>query len=257
MAKTSEKHGDLAVRILPIKVEEITPERAAQMLAAPHASQRKLSPSWVSVLAERILCGAWDLNAGIIRVAPDGSLVDGQHRCAAIVKAGKPVHSMIATLPWSSFTDDGRRRTVADRNSVSKRMAAVCRLAGRVANIQDPDKALSVFGSDFELSELDTFQHSKPWGCAASLLGAFAADLERRFSSAGQLPDYNGIACLRRLASADPRTQMERRLCVLAAGGKLGTTGAAQMQTAVAVFSAAMNKRLTLDDMRSSLKYML
>lgn len=65
-----------------------------------------------------MLKGEWDPNNGeCIKIAKDGTLIDGQHRLYAIIKAGIPVQVMVMVgldLSAQDTIDRGRKRNLAD-----------------------------------------------------------------------------------------------------------------------------------------------
>ena len=69
----------------PIKV---TPHLASKWLQK-NSCNRPLSQNTVYRYADAILSGEWKLNGDTIRFDSNGTLIDGQHRLHACVKAGK------------------------------------------------------------------------------------------------------------------------------------------------------------------------
>lgn len=55
-------------------------------------------PRHVEVLAGDITAGQWDENGAAIILSPENELVDGVHRLAAVVKADKPIRSLVVWL---------------------------------------------------------------------------------------------------------------------------------------------------------------
>lgn len=120
-----------------VKIEKImlTPQIAKDLLAA-NLRNRALRPRAVQNLAEAIRRGEWIFDGSPIRISADNVLLDGQHRCAAVVEADTEVETMMITgLPEDAqlVMDSGRSRRfadylkivgVADYNSA----AACCRL---------------------------------------------------------------------------------------------------------------------------------
>lgn len=97
-------------------IEMITPETAALLLGS-NIHNRKLSEARVRVLARDITEGRWQLNGEAVKVAEDGTLLDGQHRLAAVVHSGMAVSTLVVRgLPVEAQTtmDTGRARTVSD-----------------------------------------------------------------------------------------------------------------------------------------------
>lgn len=75
-------------------VVTITPKLAAEWLES-NTNNRPLSPSRISRLAEVIASGLFQENGETIIFTEDGALLDGQHRLAAVVQAGKSIRSLV------------------------------------------------------------------------------------------------------------------------------------------------------------------
>lgn len=75
-------------------IERITPEQAQKYLVC-NTNNRNMRPSHVERLSNDILNNRWTVNGASIVFNSDGTLLDGQHRLAAIVKAGVPVDMLI------------------------------------------------------------------------------------------------------------------------------------------------------------------
>lgn len=113
---------------------EITPEVAADWLAM-NRGNRKMRDSRVIRLAKEIENGRWqDLNGETIKFAPDGELLDGQHRLAAVLVANKAITSYVAFgVEHEAFKtiDTGLKRSGADAMFVSgednvRSLSAIC-----------------------------------------------------------------------------------------------------------------------------------
>lgn len=102
--------------MLKATVETITPERAAELLAR-NPRNRSLKPTVVDRYSRDMAAGRWTLNGEPIILNGDGSLRNGQHRCAACVKAGVPFQTLVVTgvdddaMPT---IDTGVNRSLAD-----------------------------------------------------------------------------------------------------------------------------------------------
>lgn len=103
-----------------MRLETITPEKASEWLKH-NKSNRSLSSSNVAKLAAAITAGQWRLNGESIKF--NGvSLVDGQHRLNAIIRAGIPVKSYVVRgLESDVFDtlDQGKSRSLGDLLSVA------------------------------------------------------------------------------------------------------------------------------------------
>lgn len=98
------------------KVQSITPKRAAEMLEA-NTSNRPVSKSAVHGFAEAMKRGDWMVTHQGIAFDTNGTLVDGQHRLAAVVEADVPVEMTVFTdvAPGTfDVLDTGKRRNAAD-----------------------------------------------------------------------------------------------------------------------------------------------
>jgi hypothetical protein len=75
-------------------VEKITPALAKAYLEA-NTTNRSMRDRHVQKLASDIANGRWQINGASIVFNGDGTLLDGQHRLAAIVKADVPVEMLV------------------------------------------------------------------------------------------------------------------------------------------------------------------
>lgn len=82
---------------IEMKVENITPERAAHYLKRNVDNYRKISKAKVALYAEEMKAGKWQLNGEGIMFDEEGKLKNGQHRLAAILAAGIPVKMTVIT----------------------------------------------------------------------------------------------------------------------------------------------------------------
>ncbi|MDX3730857.1 hypothetical protein [Streptomyces caniscabiei] len=99
-----------------MQVVDVSPQLATQWLTR-NTSNRPLSKSTVQQLAGQIQRGEWQLTHQGIAFDEDDVLIDGQHRLAAIVKAGVTVPLTVTHgVPRTAFTvmDTGRKRTGRD-----------------------------------------------------------------------------------------------------------------------------------------------
>jgi hypothetical protein len=98
----------------------LTPDVAEDLLEKVDARyQRRLSKRTVEKYSRDILSGNWTDTGDVIRLSKEGFLVDGQHRCAAVVKSGKPLpHPVIlvdgVSVDDCAHIDRGRVRTMRD-----------------------------------------------------------------------------------------------------------------------------------------------
>jgi hypothetical protein len=98
-------------------VMTITPEMATAWLEC-NTRNRKLRWGLVDAIARDITDGNWVLNGETIKRAPDGAVIDGQHRLTGIVKAGIPVQSYVIeglTMDVQDTVDTGAVRKLGDQ----------------------------------------------------------------------------------------------------------------------------------------------
>lgn len=97
-------------------VEIITPEYAKQLLEQnPH--NRPLSRSTVERYAADMKAGNWNNNGQGIVLTPEGNLLDGQHRMAAVVMSNMSIGMLVVRgVPHETFVtmDSGKPRSLGD-----------------------------------------------------------------------------------------------------------------------------------------------
>lgn len=101
---------------MKVDTETISPDLARDLLAA-NRHNRNLRPARVAQLVDVMRRGEWILNGETIKVAADGTLLDGQHRLQAVVDSGVTIESLVMRgmpLGAQDTVDTGRRRRLAD-----------------------------------------------------------------------------------------------------------------------------------------------
>jgi hypothetical protein len=85
-------------------LQTVTPKSAAaylqrtqELIDAGQFRQRSISESTVDCLAREITSGHWVETHQGIAIATNGAVLDGRHRLTAIIKAGVPVKTWVAT----------------------------------------------------------------------------------------------------------------------------------------------------------------
>jgi len=99
-----------------IELIDITPALAHEYLGA-NTHNRNLRQSVVLAYAADMAEGNWRWNGESIKFAADGTLLDGQHRLAAIAESGKTVPALVVRgLPpvAQETVDGGAKRKFAD-----------------------------------------------------------------------------------------------------------------------------------------------
>lgn len=124
---------------MDLKVETITPEMAAMYLKKNTQNYRKLSMSKARQYAEDIISGRWQLNGEPLIFGEDGILKDGQHRLAAIVKAGKPVKmAVIRGVESEAYIYDVGMNRTAQQITESNGYEANSTIIGAVSILLNP-----------------------------------------------------------------------------------------------------------------------
>lgn len=72
----------------------LTPSDAAELLEH-NTENRPLSQQHVQRIARQIIDGKWKFNGDSIKVSESGDVLDGQHRCWAVLEAKQPVETII------------------------------------------------------------------------------------------------------------------------------------------------------------------
>ena len=98
------------------QIELVGPERAGLFLKN-NPNNRNLNEKRATELSHAILRGEWEFNGDAIRISVTGKLLDGQHRCRAVVKAGMAVPMLVVygIADGSMLTIDiGAKRTLSN-----------------------------------------------------------------------------------------------------------------------------------------------
>lgn len=104
-----------------LKKVHLTPQMAKEILEKNYENNRKINWSHVAKLSSDIKNDNWNADVsqfnGAICIAVDGTLVDGQHRCQAVVVANRPIDTWIQyDVPKDAyqFLDNGLARRTSD-----------------------------------------------------------------------------------------------------------------------------------------------
>lgn len=101
---------------IAVGLETITPERANEILDL-NDGNRGIASAVVAKYARDMKNGDWGINGQTIKIGRSGRLLDGQHRCAACIKAGISFEAVVIRgLDESVFDtfDLGARRSLSD-----------------------------------------------------------------------------------------------------------------------------------------------
>jgi len=98
------------------EVVELTPA-LAELLLDKNADNRATRETKIAMFATDIKNGMWDLNGEPVIISANGELNDGQHRCHAVVRAGRSIKTFVTfgvTRESRVTVDQGTARTSGD-----------------------------------------------------------------------------------------------------------------------------------------------
>lgn len=107
--------------IIDGRVEEVTPAIAGKLLEK-NSVNRPINRQQVKTYARAIAQGLWQLNGEPIIISSDGSLLNGQHRCLALIEAAIPIRTVVVRgVEKATFSsmDSGRVRRFGDVLGIS------------------------------------------------------------------------------------------------------------------------------------------
>lgn len=124
----------------------VTPAVAQEWLKL-NKNNRRISQSVIDAYASDMRAGAWRLTHQGIAFAADGTLIDGQHRLHAIVKAGFPVMMSVTrglSTAAQEVVDAQKPRSVADQLSLIDGLPSANKYAGACRVIAEIDQGRQV-----------------------------------------------------------------------------------------------------------------
>lgn len=128
-----------------VSVVSVTPEMAQRWLKR-NDNNRNLRALTVTQYARDMVNGRWQVTGESIKFNAAGVLLDGQHRLAAIVKAGVTIQLVVMRgIPDAAkrVMDTGRARTASDALTMKgERHSVILAAAARIAigmEAEDPD----------------------------------------------------------------------------------------------------------------------
>lgn len=128
---------------MKIEKRTIGPAEAKKLLEKNNIN-RPLSDRFVNSYYQQMLAGEWLETGDTIKIAGDGTLLDGQHRLNAVIKYGKPRVFQVATgVDPNSFLvlDTGKARSAAD--------VATIQGYGHATTVTAAAKAILLFKSGY------------------------------------------------------------------------------------------------------------
>jgi hypothetical protein len=149
MVFTNKKPSEVTVP-LSSKVETVTPTMAREMLSK-NTNNRNMKSGIVKYYQAEIENGNWDVNGESIKIATDGTLLDGQHRLEAISRSGVAVDTFVVRgLNKDVFTtiDAGKSRNHGDYLKIAGHDGNTTTLAaaGRISMFFGEDGVFRVGG---------------------------------------------------------------------------------------------------------------
>lgn len=137
---------------------KVDAETAQSWLDNCNTHNRKIREAHVLTMARDMNKGRWSFNGAPIVFGTDGTLLDGQHRLAAVVKSKSAIPFLVlrgVSEDAQHTMDTGARRTAADawelagRDNNARRITAVARFALIVDNKVDGEKVSTAEIFDF------------------------------------------------------------------------------------------------------------
>lgn len=121
----------------PIRAEiiRLTPEKARELLESSRGN-RAIRQKHITYLAKQISEGKWKLNGEGLIMDRENSLIDGHHRCHAVIKAGDAIETLVVrNVDSSAFStiNTGAVRSPADVLTISGATSANANLAAATA----------------------------------------------------------------------------------------------------------------------------
>lgn len=105
--------------------KELTPDFAQALLENTPPTQRRLRPTRVDQYAADMLAGRWRVTAQPILLTPNLELMDGQHRCAACVKASKVLTDVVVAIVHDPKAYEGVDQAAARSLGDARRFAGL------------------------------------------------------------------------------------------------------------------------------------
>lgn len=101
-----------------ISVQTVTITReVAEVLLGQNRHNRKISRGNLASVKHALTRGEWKLNGEAVKIATDGTILDGQHRLVAVADTGIPIETVLITgLPHETqeTMDTGKSRSLSD-----------------------------------------------------------------------------------------------------------------------------------------------
>lgn len=154
---------------LPTRCDKkrITPKQAKTILDNHNTKNRNPVRSTIEHIADDITNGKWECNGETIIFSANGTLVDGQNRLFACVKADKPIQSWIAfgVSDEAFYTiDRGHNRNVASDLQIKKENNSIALAAALqiIAAYQDGFRNIKLVNSLYDSRVIQTVLDRNP-----------------------------------------------------------------------------------------------
>jgi hypothetical protein len=98
------------------EIVTVTPEKAEEFLAR-NTHNRNIKKSNLQKITRALVNGEWQLNGEAVKIAADGTILDGQHRLVAVVQTGVPMKTLLIRglqNETQETMDTGSPRSAAD-----------------------------------------------------------------------------------------------------------------------------------------------
>jgi hypothetical protein len=127
-------------------MEVITPDYAEELLRG-NFDNRKVQERVVQRYARDITSGDWKVNGDSIRIAKTGQVLDGQHRLLAVIKAKRPITSLVVRnldADVQATIDTGKPRRLTDVLAMrGEKYHSVLASSARLVRVFDVEKRLA------------------------------------------------------------------------------------------------------------------
>lgn len=220
----------------PIRAEiiRLTPDKARELLASSRGN-RPITSKHVAFLARQIADGRWKLNGEALIVDQSNRLIDGHHRCHAVIKSGAAIDVLtVRNVDSGAFQtiNTGRVRSASDVLSISGALPTHFNLAAATARLMLAYKTLpdgitcdAYNSARFDNESIDL--EVKSWGNKVDILHAVSCAngnaLRRAGTSAAAMLLHDvdaeksskwltGVLTGENLTSTDPRYVYRERI---------------------------------------------
>lgn len=156
--RQSFEHGGVTYHL----IDDFGPEEARALLDAVPEYQRRLRMDYVSRYAGDMKNGNWRAIPNVLMVDTQGHLINGQHRCRAILRSGNPVPVILAEVSDADAYDAIDLGAARTRTDVIKAWRGKGRLPDALATAHNQVIAAGVFKAlGFSRSKQQAVSHAE------------------------------------------------------------------------------------------------